>query len=90
MASMPAVLDRLHPEPLPLCQLPAGESGRVCALTGEVSFCQRIREMGFGERAFVTKIGGKGPFICVVNGCRLALSHEAAARILVEPTGLRV
>jgi ferrous iron transport protein A len=86
---MPAVLDRLHPEPLPLCQLPAGESGRVCGLTGEVSFCQRIREMGFGERAFVTKIGGRGPFICVVNGCRLALSHEAAARILVEPTGLR-
>jgi len=45
--------------------------------------------MGFGERAFVTKVGGHGPFICIVNGCRLALSHDAAAAILVEPTGLR-
>lgn len=86
---MSASLDRLHPEPVPLCQLPAGESGRVCALTGETSFCQRIRELGLGERAFVTKIGGYGPFICMVNGCRLALSHDAAAQILVEPNGLR-
>ncbi len=86
---MPDVLARLHPEPLPLCQLPAGESGRVLSVTGDASFCQRIREMGFGERAFVTKIGGRGPFICVVNGCRLALSHDAAAHILVEPNGLR-
>ena len=82
-------LARLHPEPLPLCQLPAGHSGRVRSLAGDASFCQRIREMGFGERAFVTKVGGQGPFICVVNGCRLALSHAAAASILVEPAGLR-
>lgn len=86
---MASTLDHLHPEPLPLCQLPAGQSGRVQALCGETAFCQRIREMGFGERAFVTKIGGRGPFICMVNGCRLALSHDAAACILVEPTGLR-
>jgi ferrous iron transport protein A len=84
-----ASLDRLHPAPLLLCQLPAGQSGRVCSVTGEASFCQRVREMGFGERAFVTKIGGQGPFICMVNGCRLALSHDAAAAILVEPLGLR-
>jgi ferrous iron transport protein A len=86
---MSATLARLYPEPLPLCQLPAGESGRVRALNGEAAFCQRLREMGFGERAFVTKVGGRGPFICVVNGCRLALSHDAAACILVEPSGLR-
>lgn len=73
--------------PLPLCQLPAGRSGRVQALRGEPAFCQRVREMGFGERAFVTKVGGHGPFICVVNGCRLALNHDAAASILVEPIG---
>jgi ferrous iron transport protein A len=77
------------PATLPLCQLPAGSSGRVCALSGEPSFCQRVREMGFGERAFVTKVGGSGPFICVVNGCRLALSHDAAASIQIEPIGLR-
>lgn len=77
------------PEAMPLCQLPAGRSGRVSLVSGEQQFCARIREMGFGERAFVTKIGGSGPFICMVNGCRLALSHDAASRILVEPTGLR-
>lgn len=77
------------PEPLPLCQLPAGRSGRVQALRGEAAFCQRVREMGFGERAFVTKVGGGGPFICVVNGCRLALNHDAASAILVEPIGAR-
>jgi ferrous iron transport protein A len=40
--------------------------------------------MGFGESAFVTKIGGRGPFICQVNGTRLALSHSAAMCIMVE------
>lgn len=70
---------------LPLCQLPAGSVGRVRELTGDADFCQRVREMGFGESAFVTKIGGSGPFICQVNGNRVALSHGAAMRIVVEP-----
>jgi len=70
---------------LPLCQLPAGALGRVRELTGDADFCQRVREMGFGESAFVTKVAGAGPFICQVNGTRIALSHSAAMRILVEP-----
>jgi ferrous iron transport protein A len=45
--------------------------------------------MGFGEAAFVTKIGGSGPFICQVNGTRLALSHGAAMCIMVEQLGRR-
>jgi ferrous iron transport protein A len=69
---------------LPLCQLPAGSLGRVRELTGDSDFCQRVREMGFGESAFVTKVGGRGPFICQVNGTRIALSHSAAMCILVE------
>ena len=69
---------------LPLCQLPAGSLGRVRELTGDADFCQRVREMGFGESSFVTKVGGSGPFICQVNGTRIALSHGAAMRILVE------
>lgn len=75
--------------PIPLCQLPAGAIGRVCELTGDASFCQRVREMGFGESAFVTKVGGRGPFICQVNGTRIALSHLAAMSILVEQIGGR-
>jgi ferrous iron transport protein A len=70
---------------LPLCQLPAGSVGRVRELTGDADFCQRVREMGFGESAYVTKVGGAGPFICQVNGTRVALSHSAAMRIVVEP-----
>ncbi len=71
----------------PLCQLPAGSIGRVRELTGNPDFCQRVREMGFGESAFVKKVGGSGPFICQVNGTRIALSHGAAMRILIEPVG---
>jgi ferrous iron transport protein A len=74
---------------VPLCQLPAGSIGRVREVTGGADFCQRVREMGFGESAFVTKIGGTGPFICQVNGTRLALSHGAAMHILVEVSAAR-
>jgi ferrous iron transport protein A len=70
---------------LPLCQLPAGRMGRVHAITGDVSFCQRVRELGFGESTMITKIGGTGPFICQVNGTRIALGHGAAAQIVVTP-----
>ena len=69
---------------IPLCQLPAGKSARVSRLTGDEGFCQRIREMGFGEAALVTKISGSTTSLCVVNGTRLALNHDAAQCILVE------
>lgn len=85
-----ALMNSLPQSPLlPLCQLPAGALGRVRELNGESNFCQRVREMGFCESTFVTKIGGSGPFICQVNGTRIALSHGAAMCILVEPIGRR-
>ena len=74
---------------IPLCQLSAGAMARVRELAGQSDFCQRVREMGIGESAFVTKIGGSGPFICQVNGTRIALSHAAAMCILVEQLGRR-
>ena len=70
---------------IPLCQLPAGAVGRVCELTGDANFCQRVREMGFGESAFVTKVSGTRTILCQINGTRIALSHGAASSILVEP-----
>jgi len=75
----------------PLCQLPASSTGRVCRLTGDESFCQRVREMGFGEAALVTKISGSVTSLCLVNGTRLALNHSAAMSILVErlPAGAK-
>ncbi|MEO7597487.1 MAG: FeoA family protein [Opitutus sp.] len=78
-----------HENLLPLCQLPAGALGRVQELTGSVEFCQRVREMGFGEQAFVTKVSGTGTILCQVNGTRLALSHAAARSILVEQVSRR-
>jgi ferrous iron transport protein A len=78
-----------HESVFPLCQLPAGKRARVRELTGDADFCQRVREMGFGESAYVTKVGGSGPFICQVNGTRIALSHGAAMGILVEQLSAR-
>ncbi|MDQ5979175.1 MAG: ferrous iron transport protein [Verrucomicrobiota bacterium] len=68
----------------PLCQLAPGATGRVCELTGDEGFCQRVRELGFGEAALVTKISGTTTSLCLVNGTRLALNHHAAMSILVE------
>ena len=70
---------------LPLCQLPPGRIGRVHSLCGDAGFNQRVREMGFGESALVTKISGCGPFVCQVNGTRFALGHDVAAQIVVRP-----
>lgn len=69
---------------LPLCQLPAGSIGLVRELAGNPAFCQRVREMGFGESTSVIKISGSATILCQVNGTRLALSHAAAKNILVE------
>jgi ferrous iron transport protein A len=69
---------------LPLCQLPAGALGEVRVLQGDAPFCQRVREMGFGESALVTKVAGTGTILCQVAGTRVALSHAAARLILVE------
>ena len=74
---------------LPLCQLAAGAVGRVCELKGDPQFCQRVREMGFGESARVTKVSGSGTILCAVNGNRIALSHGAAENILVEEIARR-
>jgi ferrous iron transport protein A len=68
----------------PLCQLAAGVTGRICSLTGDENFCQRLREMGFGEAALVTKISGSTTSLCQINGTRIALSHGAAMNVLIE------
>lgn len=71
----------------PLCQLPAGATGRICAINGSDDFCQRIRELGFSEAKLVTKVSGSTTSLCQVNGTRIALSHAAAMNILVERIG---
>jgi ferrous iron transport protein A len=75
----------------PLCQLTVGATARICVIKGDDGFAQRLREMGFGEAALVTKISGHSTSLCQVNGTRIALNHDAAMSILVEalPTGAR-
>lgn len=68
----------------PLCQLPAGAMGRICEISGDEGFLQRLREMGFGEAALVRKISGSSTSLCQVNGTRIALNHDAARSVLVE------
>lgn len=68
----------------PLCQLPIGKTGRIFSISGDDNFCQRLREMGFGEAALVTKISGSTTSLCQVKGTRIALNHSAAMNILVE------
>jgi ferrous iron transport protein A len=68
----------------PLCQLAAGATGRICLLKGDENFCQRLREMGFGEAVLVTKISGSTTSLCQINGTRIALSHGAAMNVLIE------
>lgn len=77
--------DQRPPSLSPLCQLSAGAIGRISRLTGDDAFCQRLREMGFGEAALVTKISGTTTSLCQINGTRIALNHPAAMSILVEP-----
>ena len=80
-----------RPTLFPLCQLAAGTTGRICVINGDEGFSQRLREMGFGEAALVTKISGSTTSLCQVNGTRIALNHGAAMSILVEalPVGAR-
>jgi ferrous iron transport protein A len=69
---------------MPLCQLPPRATGRIHHLKGDSAFCARIREMGFGEAAYVTKVAGTKTILCQLNGTRIALSHDAASQIMVE------
>lgn len=70
---------------IPLCQLAVGSIGRIWEIAGDEGFQQRLREMGFGEAALVRKISGTTTSLCQVNGTRIALNHDAARSILVEP-----
>jgi len=64
--------------------------GRVYELTGDAQFCQRVREMGFGEAAIITKVSGTQTIPCQVNGNRIALSHGAASQIRVAPLAAEI
>ena len=70
-----------------LSELPCGVFCQVAALVGDASLCQRMRELGLGESAIIKKVCGSGPFLCQINGTRMALARAAAASIVVQPLG---
>ena len=78
-ANAPSVARRM-----PLTELPVGASGRVCELSGQTEFCQRLREMGVCESAVIEKIGGLGTLLCQLCHTRISLSDRAARHIVVE------
>ena len=79
-----------RPGMLRLCQLSQGCVGMVKELGGSQSTNLRLRELGFCESARVTKISGRSTVVCDVCGTRLALSHDLARTILVQPEAAHV
>ena len=72
------------PQRMRLAELPNGAAGRVCELTGQAEFCQRLREMGVGESIIIERVSGQGTLLCQISNTRIALSEGAAQQIVVE------
>ena len=73
------------PVTVPLCVLAPGMQAEIFKLGGKDAINHRLRELGFCEAAKVTKITGKTSHITEVCGTKLALSHELAQLIQVQP-----
>jgi ferrous iron transport protein A len=76
--------DPFRPQRMKLADLPNGAAGRVCELTGDAEFCQRLREMGVGESIIIERVSGQGTLLCQISNTRIALSDGAAQQIIVE------
>ncbi len=81
---MNSTREPFRPQRMRLTEMANGSAGRICALEGDPEFCQRLREMGFGESAVIERMSGQGTLLCLVNHTRLALSEGAARQIVVE------
>lgn len=66
-----------------LCDACNGEEVRIECLEGEVGDCQRLREMGFCEKAKVEKITENGALICKVCDTKVIISEELARNIII-------
>ena len=67
-----------------LLSAPAGRIVRVLRCDHpDYSLRHRLMELGLTEGAVIHVLGGQDPVICQVNGCRMGLSREVAASILV-------
>ncbi|MBI3416707.1 MAG: ferrous iron transport protein A [Verrucomicrobia bacterium] len=69
----------------PLNQVRAGSFVRVRRLSASPEMSDRLRELGFCEDQRIKLVSQQTNVICQVCNVRLAISHELAQQILVEP-----
>ena len=82
---MSSVPQPLCPATVPLCLLAPGVQAEIFRLGGKEAVNHRLRELGFCEAAKVKKISGKTTVVCEVCGTKMAMSHELAQLIHVQP-----
>lgn len=68
-----------------LLAAPVGERLRLLELQGQPALCQRLREMGLCESAEIVKVRQGAAILCQVCGTRVALSHDLAEAIVIQP-----
>lgn len=68
-----------------LLAAPVGERLKLLQLLGQPALCQRLREMGLCESAEIIKVRQGAAILCQVCGTRVALSHDLAESIMIEP-----
>lgn len=69
----------------PLNRIRAGTAVRIKKLCANPEVSRRLREIGFYEDQIIKLLNCHANFICQVCNTRLAISHQVAQAILVEP-----
>lgn len=73
-----------QPQEKRLTQVDIGQTVLIKHLQGEPAVCQRLREMGFCEKAIVKKMADSGALICKVCDTKIIISKELAENIIVS------
>lgn len=69
---------------LTLATAKCGEKLRVRHICPDCTHCVRLRELGFHDRAVVTKLADSMAIICLLWGTRVALGRELCEHVEVE------
>ena len=72
-------------EACPLSQVEVGAAVRIKKLCASHDIQVRLRELGFCEHQIIRLLATQSNCICQVCDARLAISHNLARLILVEP-----
>jgi Fe2+ transport system protein FeoA len=67
--------------------LPVGHRAQVLEVSGELDVAARLRELGLLEGAQIIVIRQSDPVLVVLQDARIALDHQIATGIAVEPLG---